>query len=137
MYDVLEMQRRIKEFTDKWDQILWIEHYEETNNRTPTKEVMSSELEISIPRAMIYLQCYDQKETFQKKDLDELVTDFNVHEDCIIWWYIIISKLKTYPSKALWLIFARIGLESPHLISLELLQEYHTDLTRFEADQLR
>lgn len=136
IYDVLEMERRIKEFTDKWDKILWIEYYFETNNCKPNKERISSELEVSTKKSAIYLEYYDNKDKFIEKDLKELLIDFNVYNDCIIWWYIIINKLKTYPTKAVWLIFAEIAKMTPHKVALELLQIYQEDLTRFEADQL-
>ena len=136
IYDVFEMERRIREFTDKWDKILWIEYYVETNNRKPNKETISSELEVSIAKSIVYLDYYDNMEIFIDKDLNELLGDFNVYNDCIIWWYIIINKLKTYPSKSLWLIFAEIAKITPHRVALELLHVYQADLTRFEAEQL-
>ena len=136
IYDVFEMKRRIREFTCKWDRILWIEYYVETNNKTPTKETISSELEISISKSLIYLDYYQNMEKFKEKDLKELLGDFNVYNDCIIWWYIIINKLKTYPQKSLWLIFSEIAKITPHKVALELLSVYGADLTRFEADQL-
>ncbi len=46
------------------------------------------------------------------------------------------SKLKSYPSPLLWLIFAEITKLTPHKISIELLQMYQADLTRFDEEQL-
>eukprot|EP01084_Bolivina_argentea_P148121 259029_1 len=134
--DVYEMKRRIREFTDKWDKILWIGWYVENNNIKPSAEILSSELETSISKSYIYLDYYDNIEKFKKKDLYELLIDFNVYDDCIIWWYIIISKLKSYPSPSLWLIFAEIAKLTPHKIAIELLQMYQADLTRFDEEQL-
>eukprot|EP01084_Bolivina_argentea_P223752 378523_1 len=34
----VEMNRRINFFIEKWDRILWIEHYFDTNSRLPTEE---------------------------------------------------------------------------------------------------
>eukprot|EP01084_Bolivina_argentea_P223754 378526_1 len=38
VHDFIEMNRRINFFIEKWDRILWIEHYFDTNSRLPTEE---------------------------------------------------------------------------------------------------
>eukprot|EP01083_Nonionella_stella_P291162 990764_1 len=136
LYDVTEMKRRIHSFVHKWDNILWIQHYEDINNNTPTKETIALELGLSMPSSQIYLEYYNNINRYKKKDLDELFCNFDVYNDCVIWWYLIITSLKSYPSKALWLIFARIALITPHKISLCLLSKYQQDLTRFDANEL-
>lgn len=136
LYDISEMRRRIKIFIDKWDKILWIKHQHEINNEIPNKEAIILGLGLSSETSEIYLEYYQNMKRYKKKDLNELFCNFDVYNDCIIWWYLIITKLKSYPSKALWLIFARIALVTPHKISIRLLQKYQKDLTRFDADEL-
>lgn len=46
------------------------------------------------------------------------------------------NKLKTAPSKSLWLIFARVALITPHKVSMGLMSQYQKDLTRFHATDL-
>ena len=136
-YDIFEMKRRISVFTSKWDKILWIKHYHEINNKLPTKNIISFELGLSLPLSTIYLEeYYNNCEKYVNIDLNELFCNFNVYDDCILWWYLIITSLKTYASKSMWLIFARVALVAPHKISIELLQKYQKDLTRFDANEL-
>ena len=135
-YDVTEMKRRIEIFKDKWDKILWIKHYHEINNETPTKQQIALELGLSLPLSSIYLEYYHDMDRYKDKDLEALFCNFNVYDDCILWWYLIITSLKTYSSKAMWLIFAKVALIAPHKISIELLQKYQKDLTRFDANEL-
>eukprot|EP01084_Bolivina_argentea_P145456 254946_1 len=135
-YQVNEMERRIKEFQDKWDKILWIQHYKEINNDTPSTSTIALELGLSMPLAQIYKEYYENMPRYLKKDLYELFCNFDVYNDCLIWWYLLITMMKSYPSKALWLIFSRVALITPHKISIRLLQKYQTDLTRFDAKEL-
>eukprot|EP01083_Nonionella_stella_P282358 960812_1 len=134
--DVIEMKRRIDFFIEKWDIILWIEHYEETNNKEPSKRVLSEELGLSTTVVSVYLDYYHDIERFKTKDLNELLLDFNVHNDSVIFWFIIISKLKQYPSKSMWLIFGRVAEITPCSVAIELLEKYRFDLTRFPANRL-
>ena len=105
--DYIEMQRRINIFVEKWDKILWIKQYEENNNKKPSADEVVAELELSHTVATVYLQYYDKMDKLKEKDLNELLLDFNVYDDAVIWWFIIISSLKAYPSKSMWLIFQK------------------------------
>eukprot|EP01084_Bolivina_argentea_P074269 134752_1 len=91
--DVIEMKRRIKLFVEKWDRIIWIESYEETNGRLPTDIILAEELGVSISVAQVYLHYYENIERQKQKDVDELLLDFNVYNDCVIWWFVIIQIL--------------------------------------------
>ena len=99
--DLVEMKRRMNGFVDKWDKILWIEHYDETNGRLPTPEEVSEVLDITDSVATVYIQYYDNFDKNKEKDLMELLFDFNVYNDAVIWWFIIISSLKMNPSKSM------------------------------------
>ena len=134
--DLIEIKRRIKLFIDKWDKILWIDHYVETNNKIPSKDVVSEELGLSVSVASVYIEYYHNRQRFKMKDLAELLLDFNVYNDAVIWWFIIISSLKTYPSKSMWLIFGKVAEFTPGAVAIELLEKYRFDLTRFDAQQL-
>ena len=93
-------------FQIKWDRILWVDHFLETNNALPTAEEVAAELEVSTQKAAIYLSYYDSREVFLEEDLKDLMQGFDVHQDCVIWWTLIIQKLKSYPSKSLWVCLA-------------------------------
>ena len=134
--DYMEMKRRIKLFVEKWDRILWIEHYEENNNKLPSETEVVEELELSRSVAQVYLEYYEHIESHKTKDLDELILEFNVYNDVIIWWFEIMSLLKQYPSKSLWLIFEKVAEITPARVSIALLEEYQYDLTRFDAENL-
>ena len=73
------MKRRIKNFTDKWDKILYIDVYIETNNQKPTPEIFSVEQGVSVEIAQVYLKYYENKDILLGKDLEELLMDFNVY----------------------------------------------------------
>eukprot|EP01084_Bolivina_argentea_P067703 123248_1 len=134
--DLIEMKRRINIFVQKWDKILWIAHFVETNNRIPRINEVCEELEISNTVASVYIDYYHNMDRFQSKDLSELLLDFNVYDDAVIWWFIIISSLKTYPSKSMWLIFESVAEITPGSVAIELLEKYRFDLTRFNASKL-
>ena len=135
--DYIEMKRRINLFVDKWDKILWIEHYVDNNNGAkPSVEEVKNELELSNSVATVYLQYYDNMNRLKRKDLNELLLDFNVYEDAVIWWFLIISSLKAYPSKSMWLIFGKVAEITPGAVAIELLEKYRFDLTRFNAKRL-
>ena len=135
-YDIHEMKRRMDAFTSKWDKILEIKHLHEINNELPTSQIVSFELGLSIPLSKIYLEYYHNFDKYVEQDLDELFCNFNIYDDCILWWYLIITSLKNYANKSMWLIFARVALVAPHKISIELLDKYTKDLTRFDANEL-
>lgn len=135
-YDIHEMKRRMTAFTSKWDKILEIKHLHDINNELPSAQVVSFELGLSIPLSNIYLEYYADFDKYVDQDLDELFCNFNVYDDCILWWYLIITSLKNYANKSMWLIFARVALIAPHKISIELLDKYQKDLTRFDANEL-
>eukprot|EP01084_Bolivina_argentea_P025249 46956_1 len=107
--DLIEMKRRINLFINKWDKILWIDHYVDTQGMEPTKDIIAQELGLSISVSSVYIEYYHNEDRILKKDLDELLMDFNVYNDAVIWWFIIINSLKTYPSKSMWLIFQKIA----------------------------
>ena len=162
--DFNEMVRRIKLFTTTWDRILWIDKYIETNNgKMPKKETISEELGVSMDVASYCLDCHEQKEIKIDKNLDELLMDFNVYDDCILWWCIIIHILKTRSSLSLWLIFEKVAesyvkfvaflpsllfviqsffifsllnIVTPGNCAIQLLSEFELDLTRFDAEKL-
>ena len=134
--DYVEMKRRINLFIEKWDKILWIQQYFENNNQVPSSEQVAEELELSDSVATVYIQYYHSLERIKKKDLNELLLDFNVYDDAVIWWFIIISSLKTYPSKSLWLLFGKVAEITPGTVAIELLEKYKYDLTRFNAQRL-
>eukprot|EP01084_Bolivina_argentea_P067702 123247_1 len=134
--DLIEMKRRINIFVQKWDKILWIAHFVETNNRIPRINEVCEELEISNTVASVYIDYYHNMDRFQSKDLSELLLDFNVYDDAVIWWFIIISSLKTYPSKSMWLIFQKIAELTPGGVAIELLEKYRFVLTRFNSEKL-
>eukprot|EP01083_Nonionella_stella_P161426 528743_1 len=134
--DLIEMKRRIHIFVDKWDKILWIDHFIETNHRIPSLDDISETLEISESLASVYVQYHGNMDRIQRKDLNELLWDFNVYGDSVIWWYLIISSLKTYPSKSMWLIFEKVAEITPASVAIELLEQYKFDLTRFNATKL-
>ena len=79
MSDYDEMKRRIYSFMDKWDKILSIDVYIETNGQIPTKEELSFEIGVSVEIASVYLQYHATKDAIKKKDLEELLMDFNVY----------------------------------------------------------
>ena len=118
IHDLIEIIRRIKQFIKKWDKIIWIKEYiesqSETQNTSNTSnsantEYISSELGISSNVTNGYLSYIKDLDKYKKKDLDEIFIDLNVHKDCILLWYIMISSLKKFPSKSIWIIFARIA----------------------------
>ena len=127
--DYIEIKRRIDLFTYKWDKILWIKKYVEDYDKEPDKEEVAKEQELSESVAEVYLQYYHDIDRHKKKDLDELLLDFNVYEDAVIWWFKVIQLLKTYPSKSLWLIFEKVAEYTPGTVAIALLEEYKYDLT--------
>eukprot|EP01084_Bolivina_argentea_P097627 175499_1 len=134
--DFSEMKRRINLFIDKWDRILWIEYYVDTNNTKPTAEIFSDEWGLTKSIAAIYLDYYENKERIKQKDLYDLFQDFDVYSHCILWWYIIISILKTNSSRSLWLIFERVAEITNENIAIKLLEKFQFDLTRFDHTKL-
>ena len=111
--DVIEMKRRIYLFVDKWDKILWIEGYVDTNSKLPTDTIISEELGVSLAIAEVYLHYYDNIERTKKKDVDELLLDFNVYNDCVLWWFVIIQILTTTQTKSIWLLFNKVAELTP------------------------
>eukprot|EP01084_Bolivina_argentea_P057813 105592_1 len=95
VYDVIEIKRRIHLFIEKWDRILWIEVYVDKYDELPTTKVLSEELGVSTAIAEVYLVYFNDMDRLKKKDINELLLDFNVYNDCIIWWFIIIKVLTT------------------------------------------
>ena len=71
-----------------------------------------------------------------KKELDELLMDFNIYNDCILWWSVIISSLKTLDSGSIWFIFEKVAEITPGNVAIQLLEKYELDLTRFDAKRL-
>ena len=134
--DVIEMKRRIYLFIEKWDRILWIENYVDTNGRLPTDHIISEELGVSMAIAEVYLHYHDNLERTKKKDVDELLLDFNVYNDCVIWWFVIIKILDEVQTKSIWILFNKVAELTPGNVAIELLDRYKEDLTRFEADKL-
>ena len=135
--DFVEMRRRINLFIEKWDRILWIEYYIDTNNIKPTTKIFSEEWGLTQSIASIYLDYYENKERIKQKDLYDLFQDFNVYNDCILWWYIIISILKTNSNnRSLWIIFERVAEITAGNIAIQLLEKFQFDLTRFDHNKL-
>jgi len=135
--DMLEMKRRINLFIEKWDRILWIESYLETTNGVmPTDYTISEELGISLNVARVYLHYYGTKERTKQKDVDELLLDFNVYNDCVIWWFVIILILTNTQTKSIWIIFNKVAELTPGNVAIELLDRYKHELTRFPAERL-
>ena len=132
----LEMKKRIAIFTEKWDKILWIEQYVETNNEEPSAVIIEKEQNLSRSESEVYLQHYRDIEVQKENDLYYLCLQFNVHDDAVIWWFEIINSLAKYPSKSLWLIFAKVAEITPAPVSIVLLEEYKYSLTRFASDEL-
>ena len=114
--DVIEMKRRIYLFIEKWDRILWISHYVETNSKLPTSDIISEELGVSMNIAEVYLHYYDNLDRVKKKDVDELLLDFNVYNDCVIWWFVLVQILLTVQTKALWLLFNKVAELTPGIV---------------------
>ena len=48
-------------------------------------------------------------ERMKKKDVTELLMDWNIRNDAVIWWNEMIIRLQTYPSKSLWVCFSNIA----------------------------
>ena len=134
--DVIEIKRRIQIFIEKWDRILWIEGYEDTNGKLPTDAIISEELGVSMAIAEVYLHYYENIERMKKKDVDELLLDFNVYNDCVIWWFIIVNMLCNQQTKAIWLLFNKVAELTPGNCAIQLLDTYKFDLTRFDAEHL-
>eukprot|EP01084_Bolivina_argentea_P025248 46954_1 len=65
--DLIEMKRRVDMFIQKWDKILWVEHYVETNNELPTPKIISEELEISESVGSVYIDYYNHIDRYKKK----------------------------------------------------------------------
>merc|ERR1719361_2067695 len=72
----------------------------------------------------------------KSKDVDELIGDFNVYNDCVLWWFITIQILTSTQTKAIWILFNKIGELTPGNVAIELLDRYKFDLTRFDAKHL-
>eukprot|EP01083_Nonionella_stella_P122850 369792_1 len=134
--DVVEMKRRISLFVEKWDRIIWIDQYLETNAELPTETVVSEELGVSLVMSQVYLNYHQNQEREKKKEVDELILDFNVYNDCVLWWYIIMEILGTAQTKAIWLLFNRVAELTPSNVAFSLLDKYKFDLTRFDAHNL-
>eukprot|EP01084_Bolivina_argentea_P006468 12273_1 len=134
--DVIEMKRRIYLFIEKWDRVLWIDGYVETNGHLPKDFIISEELGVSISIAQVYLHYHQHMEREKNKDVDELLGDFNVYNDCVIWWFVIVQVLTTIQTKAIWLLFNTVAELTPGNVAIELLDRYKFDLTRFDADTL-
>eukprot|EP01084_Bolivina_argentea_P303230 523476_1 len=87
VHDLIEMKRRINLFIEKWDRILWIEDYvEKYNGRLPTPEIISEELVVSNAIAEVYLDYHENMDQLKDFDIGEILSGFNVYNDCVIWW---------------------------------------------------
>eukprot|EP01084_Bolivina_argentea_P221982 375836_1 len=137
-YDIFEMKRRITVFTNKWDKILWIQNYHHMNNKIPTKKTIALELGLSLVLSSMYLEYYNEMDRYLKNDLNQVFSNFNVHRDCMLWWYLLVTYLKKdSSSQAICLILSRVCLIAPHKISIQLLDKYQTDLlSHFDTNQL-
>ena len=134
--DVIEIKRRIQQFIEKWDKILWIEGYEDTNDKLPTDTIISEELGVSMAVAQVYLHYYKNVDRMKTKEVNELLLDFNVYNDCVIWWFIIVTILGNQSTKSIWLLFNKVAELTPGNCAIQLLDKYKFDLTRFNADHL-
>eukprot|EP00485_Elphidium_margaritaceum_P015088 CAMPEP_0202731060 /NCGR_PEP_ID=MMETSP1385-20130828/186951_1 /ASSEMBLY_ACC=CAM_ASM_000861 /TAXON_ID=933848 /ORGANISM="Elphidium margaritaceum" /LENGTH=2462 /DNA_ID=CAMNT_0049397343 /DNA_START=90 /DNA_END=7479 /DNA_ORIENTATION=- len=135
--DVLEMKRRINLFVEKWDRILWIGNYVDTTHGIlPSADTISEELGISLNVALVYLHYYATRERMQKNDVDELLLDFNVYDDCVIWWFVLVLVLTNTQTEAIWLIFNRVAELTPGNMAIELLDRYKNELTRYPEKRL-
>eukprot|EP01084_Bolivina_argentea_P295102 507981_1 len=134
--DIMEMNRRINLFIEKWDRILWIEYFIDTNNDVPTAETFSEEWGLTTAVAAMYLNHYENKDTIKEKDLGDLFQDFDVYSNCVLWWYIIMSILKTHSARSLWLILERVAEITASNIAIQLLEKFQFDLTRFSHTKL-
>ena len=79
IHDYNEMKRRINTFREKWDNILWIDEYIDTYRDEPSLDEFSTKQGISREIASVYLSYHKDKDRIIKKDLDELLMDFNVY----------------------------------------------------------
>lgn len=113
-----------------------IDHYEETYNELPTKQQLADEFRLTQSKSKLYLETYADQAEQKKIDLDALLHGFNVHDDCIVWWKLIIYELKNEPRSAIWLIFEEIALSTPTPMAMRLLKEYKYDLTRFSTERV-
>ena len=133
--DVIEMKRRLYLFIEKWDRILWIDNYVDTNGELPTDAIISEELGVSMAIAQVYLHYHENMERTKKKDVNELLLDFNVYNDCVIWWFVIIKILDEIQTKSIWILFNKVAELTPGNVAIELLDRYKHDLTRFDAEK--
>eukprot|EP01083_Nonionella_stella_P077453 211552_1 len=112
--DVIEMKRRITSLVEKWDRIIWIDQYLQTNDRLPTLTIISEELGVPQLMARAYLKQHQNQAPEKEKEVDELLSEFNVYNDCVLWWPIIMSKLsKTQTNRVIWLLLNRVAELTP------------------------
>eukprot|EP01084_Bolivina_argentea_P223751 378521_1 len=73
-HDFVEMKRRIDIFIEKWDRILWIEHYCDINSRLPTEEDICNAFVVSISVAAAYLIYYKKKKTIKRRRFKRIIS---------------------------------------------------------------
>ena len=92
--DIFEFERRLAEYTKKWERIQWIEEYvEDWDGRLPTTEILEEELDVPLHVATELLSTFQQKEKEQEIDLNKLFEGFDISEHGVIWWSIIMDRL--------------------------------------------
>ena len=72
----------------------------------------------------VYLHYHENMEREKAKDVNELIGDFNVYNDCVLWWFIIIQILTNEATKAIWILFNKVGELTPGNVAIELLDRY-------------
>eukprot|EP01084_Bolivina_argentea_P303232 523479_1 len=135
--DVIEMKRRINEFIEKWDNILWIEEYiEKYDGSKPDVDVICEELRISNTLAEAYWHYHSNIKELKIKDINELLSDFDIYNDAILWWFVIMQILNSRHSKSIWLLINRVAELSPGNVAIALFDKYKDDLTRCDTAKL-
>eukprot|EP01084_Bolivina_argentea_P287566 493451_1 len=130
--DFNEMQRRIASFTQKWSVILWIKQYEKAFNELPSERQISQEFNLPSAISTLYLEASENVEHEKQNDLKDLFMNYNVYDDCIIWWCILISTLKYSQSSSPWLIFEQVAEITPTNVAISLLSHYEYELSKFD-----
>eukprot|EP01083_Nonionella_stella_P098541 277150_1 len=131
-----EIRRRMNLFLQKWERILWIEHYEDAFNTLPSKKQIADEFGVTPVISTLYLEAYENIDKQKHQDLSQLFEGFNIIHDCVIWWKLMINELKNKPRKAIWIIFEEIALYTPTPVGISLLEHFRFDLTRFPEDSV-
>eukprot|EP01083_Nonionella_stella_P318864 1167628_1 len=133
---VLRIKERLEKFRFKWDVVFWIDYYRDTFGDKPSVKTFSEEREISKKDARTYITIYDDKEKRISKELDELLQGFDVYNDCVLFWSLILALLKKHNGKSLFRVFQRVAEISPASVSIKLLNKYKLELSRYRSEQV-